>query len=152
MSPILDDGEAEHQLGPIVRGILVDLGWSLVPMDPAYLYFLSQPGGGEPGGLLTVQPQVAVLNAIGYTLTSDSKTRVTLELINAANAQLTCNGGLDRVVKSGVASFSGCRVDSTAPDAVIVARAESLPVAQSGPLAIFRRGGFHGALPGVSRD
>jgi DNA-binding beta-propeller fold protein YncE len=81
---------------------------------PAQLSFNATPGGAAPGALLSPQPTVTVEDASGNTVTSDNNT-VMLAITSgtgATGANLTCTGGLSVAAVNGVASFTGCSIDT----------------------------------------
>ena len=79
--------------------------------DPATkLALLQWPDGGISGETLATQPSVTVQDGSDNTVTEDGTTEVTLSLIGAGT--LTCDDGLSKAVSSGVATFSGCSVDT----------------------------------------
>jgi hypothetical protein len=88
------------------------------------LSFLAQPAGASAGSPLTTQPVVAVQDAGGATVLSDSTTTITLA-VQSGPGTLTCTGSNTRTVSAGVATFSGCAV-SVAGSYVL--RATSNPV------------------------
>ncbi len=73
------------------------------------LAFTAQPGGNQPGAVWPNQPVVTVQDAGGNTVTGSSAL-VSLALTNANGAVLTC-AATSLLVSSGVATFSGCKVD-----------------------------------------
>ena len=153
MSPMLDDEESQHRVGPVIRGILSDIGWTLAPVAPAYLYFLDVPAGTQPGELLLTQPKVAVLNGRGYTVAEDNETVITLSLVGTGgDAALSCDGGFVKTAKEGLAKYTGCRIEGTGIGLRVVAWAEGLTSAESPPFVVIRRGNFRGLTAGVSRD
>ncbi|MEO5851133.1 MAG: hypothetical protein ABIQ15_01350 [Nocardioides sp.] len=77
----------------------------------AKLAFTMQPGGGTSQTTMPTQPVVAVQDAGGNTVTSDTST-VTLALTTPGGASLTCTTNPKAAV-AGVATFAGCRVDKT---------------------------------------
>ncbi len=76
------------------------------------LAFTTAPGGAGVGGNLAPQPVVTIENSHGNTVTSDTGS-VTIALTGGpTGANLTCAGGLTVAEVNGVASFSGCSVDT----------------------------------------
>jgi trimeric autotransporter adhesin len=73
--------------------------------------FTSQPGGGISQSVMAAQPVVAVQDAGGNTVTSDTSS-VTLTLTTSGGATLACTPNPKPAV-AGVAAFSGCKVDKT---------------------------------------
>jgi len=96
------------------------------------LLFTKQPVRGAHGFAFGIQPEVAV-RAGGSTVAIDNSTMVTLSLDanpNAPDAVLTCTGGLQQRVVSGVAAFAGCSIDTHADGYVLRAAASpASPVA-----------------------
>ncbi len=83
---------------------------------PTQIAFVSAPGGGAPGAAFGSQPAVAVEDASGNIVTTDSST-VTISITpgtGTGGAGLTCtdSGGLTVAIAGGVATFSGCSIDS----------------------------------------
>lgn len=89
----------------------------------AKLGFLAQPAGTSAGSPLTTQPVVAVQDAGGATVVSDSTTTVTLS-VQSGPGTLSCTTNNTRTVSAGVATFSGCTVSSPG---TYVLRATSTP-------------------------
>lgn len=102
----------------------------------AKLGFLAQPAGTSAGSPLTTQPVVAVQDAAGATVLSDSATTVTLA-VQSGPGTLTCSGSNSRTVSAGVATFSGCAVSA---GGTYVLRVTSSPVYTSADSASFSTG------------
>ncbi|MBK8206837.1 MAG: hypothetical protein IPK87_08560 [Planctomycetes bacterium] len=78
----------------------------------AQLAIVTQPGNGNPGAALIVQPAVAVQDAGGNTLLSDSLTLVTVAIaVGTGTSGAVLTGTVAVTVSSGVATFSGLGVD-----------------------------------------
>ena len=80
------------------------------------LAFTTPPGGGNPGQTLSSQPVVTVENTLGNAVTTDTGS-VTIGLTpgtGSPSATLTCTnpGDLTAPEVNGVATFSGCSVDT----------------------------------------
>lgn len=80
------------------------------------LQFSVSPAGATGGTAFTTQPVVRVLDASGNVVTSDNATVVALSIdTGTAGSTLTCSNdgtnGVRKTVSSGVATFSGCRID-----------------------------------------
>ncbi len=76
-----------------------------------HLVFVTQPGGGTAGTTWSQQPVVAVEDAGGNVLTSDSSSVVYLSIgSNPSGGTLTCTSGTSRAVVNGYATFSGCSI------------------------------------------
>ena len=73
------------------------------------LGFTTQPSSGTGGTVLGTQPVVAVQDAFGNTVTSDTSS-VTLALTTPGGATLTCAATTKGAV-AGLATFAGCKVD-----------------------------------------
>lgn len=77
---------------------------------------LTQHPSTAPSGVaFTVQPKVAVQDAVGNTITADGTTQVTLSIKSGTPAAggpgtLACTGGQALTVASGVATFLGCKI------------------------------------------
>jgi hypothetical protein len=88
--------------------------------------FTTQPLGANIGGQTptgtagvawSIQPVVAVRNLAGQTITSDFSTQITLSIApstptTGGPGTLTCTGGNTRQVSAGVATFSGCSINT----------------------------------------
>jgi hypothetical protein len=72
------------------------------------LSFTSSPSNSVSSTTFATQPVVAVLDSFGNTVTSTAA--VTLAITTPAGASLTCTSNPKAAV-SGVATFSGCRID-----------------------------------------
>ena len=119
------------------------------------LGFVTQPARGTPNVALASQPRVAVQNASGATVTGVAPTVITLALgANPGGAILTCTGGLTATTSSGIATFSGCRLDKVGVGFTIVATASSLTSATSALFDVADRLAFAtqpaGAAAGVA--
>jgi hypothetical protein len=76
------------------------------------LAFTSQPTGGTAGIAWTQPVIVALKDAYGNIVSSDSSTQVSLAIsTNPAGGTLTCTNGLTQYVSMGVATFTGCSVN-----------------------------------------
>jgi hypothetical protein len=76
-----------------------------------HLGFSQQPSNGVTGTALAVQPVVTIRDGSGATVTGDNSTVVTLSLTGSGT--LTCSGGvLTATASAGLATFSGCSVNS----------------------------------------
>ena len=73
------------------------------------LAFTTQPSSAISATALTTQPVVTVQDATGVTITTDT-TSVTLTLTTPGGAALACAPN-PKAAASGVASFSGCKID-----------------------------------------
>ena len=103
-----------------------DSGSITVASGAAKLGFTTQPAAGVAGTVLPAQPVVAIQDASGATVTADSTTVVTLQLVGGPQgATLTCSGtgtgGLSVTAVAGVATFTGCAVSQAATGYTIVA-------------------------------
>lgn len=97
-----------------------------VSSNATQLGFSTQPATGIAGAALTAQPVVAIQDAGGKTITSDGTTVVTLALSGGApGATLTCGGtgtnGLSVTAAGGLATFTGCTIDTAGTAYTIVA-------------------------------
>jgi hypothetical protein len=90
------------------NAIQIDVG------SAAKLGFVNQPARGVPGVSFAGQPQVAVQDAEGNTVTTFSQTPgITLTIksgTGSTGAVLACSDN-PRQVNAGIAFFSGCRID-----------------------------------------
>ena len=97
-----------------------------VSSNAVKLGFTTQPATGVASTALPAQPVVAIQDAGGNTITSDSTTVVTLALVGGpAGAALTCGGtgtgGLSVTAVNGLATFTACKVDTAATGYTITA-------------------------------
>jgi hypothetical protein len=100
------------------------------------LAFVQQPGGGAVGVAWAVQPIIAVQDASGNTVTT-STASVTLAIgANPGGGALTCSGGLTRAAVSGLAAFSGCKIDKAGLGYTLTATSIGLTGATSAPFTI----------------
>ncbi len=99
----------------------------------AKLGFTSQPGGGTSQTALANQPVVAVQDAGGNTVTTDTRS-VTLALTTPGGATLGCSANPKTAV-AGVATFTGCQVDK-AGSYTLTASGAGLTSATSSSLVI----------------
>lgn len=111
MTPQIGFDEAIHSPGPIFRGMLKDMGWTVSSGSTATnLGFTTQPSASNTTGTaFATQPVVAVRDAANATVTTDNTTVVTLALTGGAGT-LSCTGGNSKTVVAGVATFAGCKV------------------------------------------
>lgn len=96
-----------------------------VEVGPAAALFFRAYPADPTSPLLAPQPVVAVVDAGGNVVNSDSRT-VTLS-INRHAAAFSCSGGLSRPAVNGVASFTGCTETILDSGYRLTARANSLP-------------------------
>lgn len=97
---------------------------------PAQLAFSIQPGDGSGGSPLSVQPQIIVQDAGGYTVSSATNTITLSILANPGSGTLTADvNPLDAT--SGVATFSGLRIDKAANNYTLSASSPGLTSATS---------------------
>ncbi|MFN2519343.1 MAG: hypothetical protein ABR604_09955, partial [Jatrophihabitantaceae bacterium] len=73
------------------------------------LGFTQQPNGSTGGVAFGTQPKVAIQDAGGNTVTTDSSS-VTLALTTPAGATLGCTAN-PTAAAGGIASFAGCKID-----------------------------------------
>ena len=86
-----------------------------IPGAAAKLGYTQQPSSSPSGVVFLTQPKVAVQDAVGNTVTSDSTTTVTLTLVApTAGGPGTLSGCTSAVtVSAGIATFSSCKVTGT---------------------------------------
>jgi hypothetical protein len=72
--------------------------------------FTTQPVGSTGGAAFATQPVVAVQDAGGNTVTTDTSS-VVLTITTPAGATLGCTGSTTKVAVAGVATFAGCSID-----------------------------------------
>jgi hypothetical protein len=98
----------------------------------AKLAFTQQPAGAKTGIAFVTQPKVAIQDAGGNTVTTNSSS-VTLAITSGAGtsgAGLNCTTN-PLAATSGVVSFSGCAIDTTGPGYTLTATDGSLSSATS---------------------
>jgi hypothetical protein len=80
----------------------------------AHLHFATEPTGAVHGVALTAQPVVRVEDAGGNLVTAGATSVVTLALTLplTGTPALTCTTGQTRTTASGLASFTGCAIDT----------------------------------------
>jgi hypothetical protein len=102
-----------------------------VTVGPATkLAFVQQPAGAFTGAAFTTQPQVAVQDAGGNVVTTDTSS-VTLAIgTNPGSGTLTCTAN-PQAASSGVASFAGCKIDKAGTGYTLMATDGSLTSATS---------------------
>src|SRR4051795_2502713 len=94
------------------------------------LAFTQQPSGATGGTAFTTQPKVAVQDAYGNTVTTDTS-NVTLAIgTNPGGGTLSCTTNPLAAV-AGVASFAGCKIDNAGTGYTLTATDGSLPSATS---------------------
>ena len=105
---ITNTGTSAGVIGSSGYGTLVE-----VPGPADHLAFSTQPSFGVPGFAFQTQPAVIVADAVGNRVFSDSSTVVALTLINPSGVSgvLTCNSA---TANQGLATFSGCRINTAA--------------------------------------
>ena len=111
-----------------------------VALRPAdRLGFLAQPSAAAVGVPFSVQPVVAVQDAVGGTIRSGSwaTAMITLSLgSNPGGGTLTCTGGNSKAAVAGVATFAGCTIDKTGTGYTLVASVAGLTSATSAPFEV----------------
>jgi hypothetical protein len=75
------------------------------------LAITTEPVGGASGAALTTQPVVTIQDAQGNTVTTDSSTVVTVEILSGGGG--TLGGTLTATASSGVATFAGVTLAGT---------------------------------------
>lgn len=92
--------------------------------NPAKLVFLAEPGNGQPGQPLTVQPIVAVEDIYGNTIANYTGV-ISLTLINNATGA-TLGGSVSVSVTNGLATFSNVSLDKVGNGYSLLAQSNSL--------------------------
>jgi hypothetical protein len=100
----------------------------------AKLAFTQQPNGAQAGIAFGTQPKVAVEDAGGNIVTTDSST-VTLAI--GTNPGAGTLSGCTGVKSSGVTTFSGCAISAGAAGYTLTATDGALASATSNPFAVF---------------
>jgi trimeric autotransporter adhesin len=97
---------------------------------PAKLGFTQQPSSSTGGLAFGTQPQVAIQDQYGNTVTTDTRS-VTLAIgTNPGGGTLSCAAN-PVSASAGVASFSGCKIDKAGIGYTLTASASSLTSATS---------------------
>lgn len=133
MTYAVQGNETVHEVGPVVRGILKDFGYTLQAAGSGpvatQLAFIAHPLNGVSDVTLGAQPVVQVRDANGAVVTSSTAT-VTLALVQAGGT-LSCTGGLFKAAVAGVATFSGCKVTGAGTGYTVRATSPGLTQATS---------------------
>ncbi len=103
------------------------------PGPPTQLVFTTQPGNGTGGSAFSTQPVVAVEDAFGNLVTSDSSTVTLVVATNPGPGNLTCN---PVSAVGGIATFAGCAIDKAAAGYTLTASDGTLTTATSSPLTV----------------
>ena len=100
------------------------------------LAFTAQPDAAVAGTPFATQPVVAIRDASGNLVTTGTASTLTVTLAKkAGTGTLACNANAVAAV-AGVATFSGCRVDSAGSGFVLAASATGLTTADGAPFAV----------------
>ena len=97
-----------------VGGVFVDSASSITvtPATATKLVITTQPGHGTPSSLLASQPVVAIQDNFGNTVTLASATVLLTKVAPDAGGPGTLLGCSTAPTVNGVATFSGCRIDT----------------------------------------
>ena len=96
--------------------------------------FTTQPGNATVSATFPVSPVVAIQDAGGNTITTgtDSIRAVTLAIgTNPGGGTLTCTGGLTVAAVGGLATFTGCAINTAGNGYTLVATSTGLTSATS---------------------
>jgi trimeric autotransporter adhesin len=85
---------------------------TVAPAPATKLVFTTQPGHGTPSAVLSPQPVVAIQDAFGNTVASASATILLAKLAPDLGGPGTLVGCSTAPTVNGVATFSGCRIDT----------------------------------------
>ena len=85
---------------------------TVAPATATKLVITTQPGHGTPSSLLSSQPVVAIQDAFGNTVASASATILLTKVAPDAGGPGTLVGCSTAPTVAGVATFSGCRIDT----------------------------------------
>jgi len=96
----------------------------------AQVAFTQQPAGASAGNAFTTQPKVAIQDAGGNTVTTDSST-VTLAIVSGTGTTGAALSGCTQTQTSGVVTFSGCKIDTAGTGYKLRASDGSLTTADS---------------------
>ncbi|WP_104195172.1 hypothetical protein [Cryobacterium sp. M25] len=109
-------------------------GINVTAGPPKRLAFTAQPANSSSGGTpFSTQPVIAVQDAFGNTVTT-STAPISLSLTTQAGAALSCTSGNPLAAASGVAAFTGCRIDK--PGSYTLTAASGTWMAESSSLTI----------------
>jgi trimeric autotransporter adhesin len=103
--------------------------FDVTPGVATRLLFSTQPAGATGGSAFTTQPVVTAQDAGGNTATSYAGT-VTLAIASGGTAGATLSG-CSGALRSGVTTFSGCKIDKVGTNYVLQARDGTLSVTSS---------------------
>jgi hypothetical protein len=113
--------------------------FAMSPAPPAGLSVTSQPSASAGSNTaFAVQPSVSVTDMFGQTVTS-SALAVTLSITpgtGTPGAALSCTGGTTKAASSGVATFSGCKIDLLGSGYTFTATAAGVTPAITNAIAI----------------
>jgi hypothetical protein len=134
-------GSYKYKVTAVFRSWTATSGFSgtitVTPGPATQLVYTTQPGGTITGGnAFGTQPVVAVKDAFGFTVTSDT-TSVTLAIksgTGTAGASLSGTNTVSAV--AGVASFSGLSIDKSGSGYVLTATDGSLTTADSSAFTV----------------
>jgi pyrimidine deaminase RibD-like protein len=116
-------------------GLSAPRGIVVVPIStatPAKLVFITQPSGATAGIVFGTQPRVAVEDAAGNIVTTDTS-NVTLSITTgtgSAGASLTCTAN-PLAASAGIATFAGCAISKPGTSYKLHATDGSLAAADS---------------------
>ncbi len=105
----------------------VSSAFNVTPGAATQVAFTQQPSGGTAGTAWTTQPKVTIQDAYGNTVTT-STASVTLTITpgtGTAGATLTCNAN-PKAASSGVATFAGCKINTSGTSYTLTATATGL--------------------------
>ncbi len=112
--------------------------FNVTPGAPAGVAIVAQPGGGTGGIAWPGQPSVRIVDAFGNTVTSSTAT-VSLAIAPGSGtpgASLTCGASTSKAAVSGVATFTGCRIDLAGAGYLLAASAPGLAPTVTGALSV----------------
>ncbi len=122
-----------------VRTPATSNAFDVAPRPADRLGFLAQPSAAAADVPFSVQPVVAVQDAVGGTIRSGSwaTAMITLSLgTNPSGGTLSCTGGTSKAAAAGVATFTGCKIDKPGVGYTLVASVAGLTPATSAPFEV----------------
>lgn len=125
---------------PMVKAAASGLGSAtqtetITPAMASKVVFTTQPSGAVATTAFTGQPVAAIEDALGNVVTSSSSP-ITLAITSGTGATGATLSGCSATTTSGVASFSGCKIDKAGTGYTLTASSGALTSATSTALTV----------------